>query len=57
VGTIAEVKAFIGVAMRSKEDDMAKDAHNKAAQHHESAAKSHKMAAEHHGKGRARQGS
>src|ERR1035441_4574764 len=30
---------------------MAKDAHNKAAEHHENAAKSHRMAAEHHGKG------
>ena len=30
---------------------MAKDAHNKAAEHHENAAKAHRMAAEHHGKG------
>ena len=35
----------------SEENDMPKDAHNKAAEHHESAAKSHKMAAEHHAKG------
>jgi hypothetical protein len=30
---------------------MAKDEHNKAAEHHENAAKSHRAAAEHHGKG------
>ena len=30
---------------------MARDEHNKAAEHHESAAKSHRAAAEHHGKG------
>src|ERR1035437_9884560 len=34
-----------------KEIYMAKDAHNKAAEHHENAAKAHRMAAEHHGKG------
>src|ERR1700674_223542 len=30
---------------------MARDEHNKAAEHHENAAKSHRAAAEHHGKG------
>jgi hypothetical protein len=30
---------------------MAKDEHNKAAEHHENAAKSHRAAAEHHSKG------
>src|ERR1700682_1622427 len=30
---------------------MAKDAHDKAAEHHENAAKAHRTAAEHHGKG------
>ena len=30
---------------------MARDEHNKAAEHHENAAKSHRNAAEHHGKG------
>jgi len=34
-----------------KESPMARDDHNKAAEHHENAAKSHRMAAEHHGKG------
>ena len=30
---------------------MARDEHNKAAEHHENAAKAHRSAAEHHGKG------
>ena len=30
---------------------MAKDEHNKAAEHHDNAAKAHRSAAEHHGKG------
>ena len=49
-GTIPAIDAFIYRSV-SKEKDMPKDAHNKAAEHHESAARSHKTAAEHHGKG------
>ena len=49
-GTIPPIDAFVYRSV-SKEKDMPKDAHNKAAEHHESAARSHKMAAEHHGKG------
>ena len=37
--------------LKSKENIMPKEAHNKAAEHHDIAAKSHRLAADQHGKG------
>jgi hypothetical protein len=49
---VQNLHGVYGVEMSiPKEIHMAKDAHNKAAEHHENAAKAHRMAAEHHGKG------